>query len=996
MAKAQTLPSCRFCGATCDTWAGVGRHISQKPECITRQSKERSERTRRCLRSTRVGSRAERQQPNTTVPPPRAPSVTLEEVPDEGQSRQSQGTPRRNPNAILEEIEPDEVQDPPVVNRTLPFENPSAALEDQEMQELPSQGPHPFAKPTRQNLFPEPHPDPTAGAPIEFYNVDRTAPPKYDTPLADPNIFPTAYWLDHLPICRQDESEFFSLPTTRGWFCSSLKDFEQEVNRLPRGPRWYRETIIVTGDQDVEVLDLWKRDIAELIRMLLSDPRFIPHTRYAPERHYTSETKRHRVYNEMWSGRWWWRMQNLLGRYATVVPIIISSDKTKMTVFSGNQKAWPVYLTIGNISSDIRRCPSERATLLIGYLPVSNLSNILNKTDRSEASWQLFHTCLESILEPLKTLSRTGMDVLCADGGVRRVFPILASYIADHPEQATIACVRDSCCPVCWIPAYERGNLSVRYPLRDRRRTCDALNDHWNGYSRTINTLGIRPTRPFWADLPFVEISNCLTPDLLHQLDKGVFGDHILRWTTALLGENEMDRRTKGMPRFQDLRHFSRGISVISSWTGKEAKALARTFMSIVAGTDNPRLVTAAKSVLDFMFRAHQYKLSEVDLRAMDQDLLEFDAVKNVFVHPTKKQLLNHEHRFHKIVKIHSLTHYTYFIREFGTPQGLSTEITERLHIDYVKRPWSTTNHVNPTQQMIAHLQNREAWALLRAYMHDTGLVLDRRFKTTEADDADDADDGPEDIVDGERADGGAWEPSPSVALAKRPALGSKVTGTYLIEKHHATDLIPAVVDFLRSVVPPGTFLPISSNTVFKVWRRCKLHHRPLPFDPALGPHVNQVRAFTTSSDSEGRVLRAGFFDVVLFRRTSNVHRQGLSRFEAGRVRAIFALPNHYRSLYSEPLVYIERFRSFSARPSPSTSLFTTQHALLDGRRNAVVIPLSELRMSCHLVPRYHLLDPDTPISSSTDLLSVHDRFYFNKHASDWIFSVLSHWEKQH
>ncbi|QRV96544.1 hypothetical protein RhiJN_24562 [Ceratobasidium sp. AG-Ba] len=941
----------------------------------------------------RVRSGAERQQPNTVVPPPRAPSVTLEEVPDEGLFGQSQGTPRRNPNAILEEIEPDEVQDSLGGNRVPPPGPRALSEDDQEMQELPSQGPHPFATPTRVTLFPEPHPDPTAGVPLKSHNVNRDIPPKYNTPLADPEIFRTAYWLDHLPICRQDESEFFSLPTTRGWFCSSLKDFEQEVNRLPRGPRWYRETIIVTGDQDAEVLDLWKRDIAQLIRMLLGDRRFIPHTRYAPERHYTSETKRHRVYSEMWSGRWWWRMQNLLGRYATVVPVILSSDKTKMTVFSGNQKAWPVYLTIGNISSDIRRCPSECATLLIGYIPVSNLSNISNKTDRSEASWQLFHTCLESILEPLKTLSRTGMDVLCADGGVRRVFPILASYIADHPEQTTIACVRDSCCPVCWIPANERGDSSVRYPLRDRRRTCDALKDYWNGYSRTINTLGIRPTRPFWADLPFVEISNCLTPDLLHQLDKGVFGDHILRWTTTLLGENEMDRRTKGMPRFQDLRHFSKGISVISSWTGKEAKALARTFMSIVAGTDNPRLVTAAKSILDFMFRAHRHELSEVDLQAMDQDLLEFDAVKNVFVHPKKKGLLNHEQRFHKIVKIHSLTHYTYLIRELGAPQGFSTEITERLHIDYVKKPWSTTNHVNPTQQMIAYLQNREAWALLRAYMHDAGLVSDPRFKVTDLNDGDNEDDGPEDIVDGGRGNEEAWEPSPSIALAKRPALGAKVRGAYLIEKHHTTDLIPALVDFLRSVVPPGTSIPISRNTDFKVWRRCKLLHRPLPFDPSLGSHINQVRAFTTSSDSEGRVLRAGFFDVVLFPRVPNTHLQGLSRFEAGRVRAIFALPNHYRSLYPEPLVYIERFRPFATRPSPSTSLFTTQHALLNGRRNAVVIPLSEIRMSCHLAPRYHLLNPDTPISSSTDLLSVHNQFYFNKHASDWIFSVLSYWQ---
>ncbi|QRV78328.1 helix loop helix DNA-binding domain protein [Ceratobasidium sp. AG-Ba] len=948
----KSSPTCTYCGKVCKTFAGIGRHIAQQPVCAAKRLKERNRRARNIPTSrchTQIGDaglRDRRPRPALADPAFRSPSVTLEELEDEDAAGYRGGSPRRNPNAILEEVDNEEFEVEMRAASRGQDNNPHE--EDDHVQELPYHGPHPFANPTRAGLFPEPHPDPTAGVPLEYHEVDRDAPPKYTSVLAEPDVFREAYWLDHLPICRDDEAEFFSLPRTRGWFCKNLTEFEQEVNRLPRGPRWYRETILVTGDQDDEILDLWKRDIVEMIKMLLRDPRFIPHTRYAPERHYRSETKQDRVYDEMWSGRWWWRMQNILGRYATVVPIIISTDKTKLTVFSGNQKAWPVYLSIGNINSDIRRCPSERAMLLIGYIPVSNLSNISNRSTRSEAGWQLFHTCLESILEPLKTLSRTGIEILCADGGVRRVFPILAAYIADSPEQATVACVRESCCPVCWVPSNERGDLSVRYPLRDRRRTCDALNDCWNGYSRTINTLGIRPTRPFWADLPYVEISTCFTPDLLHQLDKGVFGDHIVGWTKAMLGTNEMDRRTKGMPRFHDLRHFSRGMSVISMWTGKEAKALSRTFMSIVAGAGRPMLVAAAKSILNFMFRAHQPELSEADLRTMEQDLLAFNEVKNVFVDPNNRLLLSHERRFHGFIKFHSLTHYRYFIRELGSPQGFTTEMTERLHIDYVKKPWSTTNHVNATQQMIAHLQNREAWALLRAYMHDTGLVVDQRFRDEHNRDDGREDEGPEDIVQcGDADDGGrAWEPSPSIGIAKRPSLGANVRGAYLIKNHNAPDLVPATIDYLRSVVPAGTSIPISYNTVFKAWTRCKLHHPPLPFDPALGPRTDQLRAFTTSSDPEGRILRQGFFDVVLFSpHTPPANLQGLQRFEVGRVRAIFALPNHHGSLSSEPLVYIERFRPFGNHPSSTTSLYQTRHAFYDGRRSAVVLPLSQIRV---------------------------------------------------
>ncbi|KAJ7348674.1 hypothetical protein DFH08DRAFT_698238, partial [Mycena albidolilacea] len=53
---------------------------------------------------------------------------------------------------------------------------------------------------------------------------------------------------------------------------------------------------------------------------------------------------------------------------ASIIPIIISSDKTQLTVF-GNKTAYPVYMTIVNIPKEICRKPSRRAYVLLGYLP---------------------------------------------------------------------------------------------------------------------------------------------------------------------------------------------------------------------------------------------------------------------------------------------------------------------------------------------------------------------------------------------------------------------------------------------------------------------------------------------------------------------------------------------------------------------------------------------------------------------------------------------------
>ncbi len=52
------------------------------------------------------------------------------------------------------------------------------------------------------------------------------------------------------------------------------------------------------------------------------------------------------------------------------MPIILSSDKTKLSLFHGDKSAWLVYLTIGNISKDVCRNVSSHATVLIRYLLV--------------------------------------------------------------------------------------------------------------------------------------------------------------------------------------------------------------------------------------------------------------------------------------------------------------------------------------------------------------------------------------------------------------------------------------------------------------------------------------------------------------------------------------------------------------------------------------------------------------------------------------------------
>ncbi|KAF8262703.1 hypothetical protein EI94DRAFT_1601199, partial [Lactarius quietus] len=157
----------------------------------------------------------------------------------------------------------------------------------------------------------------------------------------------------------------------------------QELNKiidthLPRRPPFQQKEILVGN----EVCEVYFRDILQCIHTLFGDLDFVPHLIFAPEKHYSNEEKRERVYHDMHTGAWWWKTQvrdDTPG--ATIVPVLISTDKTQLTTFR-NKSAYPIYMTIGNIPKTIRCKTSSRAYLLLGYLPTTKLEQEPNKAKR--------------------------------------------------------------------------------------------------------------------------------------------------------------------------------------------------------------------------------------------------------------------------------------------------------------------------------------------------------------------------------------------------------------------------------------------------------------------------------------------------------------------------------------------------------------------------------------------------------------------------------------
>ena len=311
--------------------------------------------------------------------------------------------------------------------------------------------------------------------------------------------------------------------------------------------------------------------------------------------------------------------------------MILASDKTHLTA-SGRTSAWPVYLTIGNIPKTTRRQASSGASILLGYLPVAKLECCSPKL-RTDRKIELFHKCLSYLTEPLIDAGKHGVDVTCADGMIRRVFPILAAYVGDYPEQCLVACCSQGRCPRCTAPHKSMDQYKA-FDLRDPERTLEAIRDMREGIpSRRAEREGIKPVQPFWEHLPHTNVFTCITPDLLHQIHRGVFKDHVQKWSSALAGIEETNRRYKAMPPYQGLRYFKHGITREGKWTGAEVKEMERVYLGAIANAvDEDDAILAVRHLLDFTFYAHFELHSEESIARLEHAWSEFHRVKAIFL----------------------------------------------------------------------------------------------------------------------------------------------------------------------------------------------------------------------------------------------------------------------------------------------------------------------------------------------------------------------------
>ncbi|TDL20259.1 hypothetical protein BD410DRAFT_815646 [Rickenella mellea] len=390
---------------------------------------------------------------------------------------------------------------------------------------------------------------------------------------------------------------------------------------------------------------------------------------YAPYREVGDHGERR--YTNLMSGDWSWTQADVIAEDestygALFVPIVLGSDKTTVSAATGQTDYYPLYASIGNVHNGVRRA-HRGAVAVIGFLAMPKSEK---KYDNGPAlrnfRRQLFHASIASILEPLRAGMATPEVTKCPDGHYRRVVYGIGPYIADYPEQVLLTGIAQG-----WCPRYVHG-------------CSDGLDGGGGRRTQELTELIISTT------FPRADIYESIAPDLLHQIIKGTFKDHLVTWVGDYL----------------QLVHGQAGAAVVMSdidrrgfkqWTGDDSKALMKVYLPAIAGHVPSEIVKTLSAFLDLCYLLRRAIHDDSTLQAIDEALARF-----------------HEHRVIFIESGHSVMRYKENIKLFGSPGGLCSSITESKHIKAVKEPWRRSNRYNALGQMLLTNQRLDKLAASR------------------------------------------------------------------------------------------------------------------------------------------------------------------------------------------------------------------------------------------------------------------------------------------
>ena len=666
-------------------------------------------------------------------------------------------------------------------------------------------------------------------------------------------------------------------------------------------------------------------------------------------------------------------------------------------------------MTIGNIPKEIRRKPSSRAYILLGYLPTTRLEYITNKARKRRILANLYHACVSRILAPLESAGVDGIWMSTGSGDLYRAHPILAAFIGDYPEQMLVTLGLNGDCPRC---PKDRDNLGeydddtgINASLRDLDKIRDALGTFdidASQFLKACASIRLKPTpRPFWLKLPFLYIHRSITPDILHQMYQGVM-KHIIKWIISALGSTEIDARCRRMPPNHNIRVFTRGISSLSRVTGQEHDQMCRFLLGLVVdvrlpnGLSNARLLRCVRAIMDFLYYSQYSIHTNTTLELMQDALNRFHTNKDIFIDLGVRDHFN-------IPKVHFMSHYIDLITLFGTTDNFNTQYTERLHIDFAKDAYAATNKKDEYTQMTMWLERKEKIQRHEQYIKWSTSGAGNSSAQIQHD----------------------WTP-PGLDTGRTMSLSKRaphmVPLDRITEKWHAPLFRTALRRYISLQNDPDVNAAQLERSlwdvhfpfrILPVWKVVKY----LNIDPVTGRKstADAIHAKAGRTNNQRNYVD-GRFDTALVNEGGRsddgikgmsisgyclfwheIHQQHFSSKGYGvvRVKVIFSIPTRFHAhLFKRPeidvpkhLAYVEWYSPLETQDPNHRMFKITPLKDSDGTRICSVIPLTDVQRSVHLIPRF---GPVAPVNwKSGNVLDQCTTFFLNDFTDRHLFRKI-------
>jgi hypothetical protein len=527
---------------------------------------------------------------------------------------------------------------------------------------------------------------------------------------------------------------------------------------------WFTGQEVLSNGEKVSYLF---RNPVTLIGYLLKQRAYKDEMVYGPVKEFTIEENgnSNRLYSEFHTADWWWNTQASLPRpNGTVIPIILGSDATHLTTYSGGKKAWPIYLTIGNIKSTMRNKPTSAAILILALLPVSAST----QNDRN-----VLHRMISNILEPLGQCSTNGIILQCSDNLDRICFPRLCAWIADYVEYCSLYHLKRNACPICEIQSAKLGSGEIGR-VRDYGKYKGYCNTNQIHLLEAVSVHYVADSFIWKLNHIMTSASEMWRPDKLHVILLGIL-DHLLKWLNAFLKDHDrlslFSNTWKTIDSYPGVYMPAKAYDEVSQWQGKEMRSFSRiVYVCLAIALSNPSsterhrfksALTCTSSLVDFSAMVDYKSHDEDTLNEMKGYLRAFHDNKKIFLQyraskqakntatsaskelrsqldeeqdtsrlsSKKRRVIEKENRtviaeervavleelsHFNFPKIHALSHFVPSVRMFGSIAMWSTECMESAHKYQIKEGYRASNRGQTYETQTIQYYNRKHAMVMR------------------------------------------------------------------------------------------------------------------------------------------------------------------------------------------------------------------------------------------------------------------------------------------